>query len=200
MFSGCSRVGADPGQTRLTEFLQRSSRRAWGPERATAIMTAAETTLRLWGKDGMDFDELAADIAARAEGPTKAGDACLREALLMAADHARKIDPTLGARYHRLMVHAGKHHTSAVCTIAGVLLTCIAAGLRHNTRYELRDTDGTPITEQQGREIVAQRYAIPAETRTARRQLLGDTLHQTQAGSPPATQSPRNKAKDGSTG
>ncbi len=31
------------GRTRLTEFLQRSSRRAWGPERAAAIMTAAQT-------------------------------------------------------------------------------------------------------------------------------------------------------------
>lgn len=138
-------------------------------------MAAAETTLLLWGEDGMDFDELAADIAAearialsvseeiktldkriaalyeqvdpdgivpsapgvgpvgapqiagrlgeatrfanlaavrsfaglvphqdasgvaaRAGGPTKAGDACLREALFMAADHARKVDPTLG--------------------------------------------------------------------------------------------------------
>src|SRR5664279_5039347 len=51
------------GTTRLAEFLSRSSRRAWGPERAAALMEAAETTLRLWGEDGMDFDELAADIA-----------------------------------------------------------------------------------------------------------------------------------------
>jgi transposase len=34
-------------------------------------------------------------------GPTNQGDACLREALFMAADHARKVDPTLAARYQR---------------------------------------------------------------------------------------------------
>ena len=52
----------------------------------------------------------------RAGGPTKAGDACLREALFISADHARKIDPTLAARYKRLIVDAGKHHHSALCT------------------------------------------------------------------------------------
>jgi len=217
-------------------------------------MAAAETTLRLWGEDGMDFDELAADIAAearlalsvsdeiktldkriaalyeqvdpdrivrsapgvgvvgapqiagrlgdaarfanlaavrsfagrvphqdasgvaaRAGGPTKAGEACLREALFMAADHARKIDPTLAARYHRLMVQGSKHHNSAVCTLAGVLLTRIAACVRTRTHYQLRDTDGTPITGQQGRAIIAQRYAISPETRAARRQLVTTT-------------------------
>lgn len=118
--------------------------------------------------------------AARAGGPTKAGDACLREALFIAADHARKIDPALAARYHRLIIDAGKHHNSAICTIAAVLLTRIAACLRNTTPYKLRDTDGTPITEQQGRAIVAERYTIPAHTR----------CHQTTGSrpDPPATQ------------
>jgi hypothetical protein len=35
--------------------------------------------------------------------PTKSGDACLHEALFMAAGHARKMDPTLAARYQRLI-------------------------------------------------------------------------------------------------
>ncbi len=65
----------------------------------------------------------ASGVAARAGGPTKAGDACLREALFIAADHARKIDPTPAARYHQLFVENRKHHNSAVCTLAGVLLT-----------------------------------------------------------------------------
>jgi len=47
-------------------------------------------------------------------GPTKQGDACLREALFLAADHARKTDPTLAARYQRLMCDTGRHHTSAL--------------------------------------------------------------------------------------
>ena len=242
------------GEARLAEFFRRSSRGAWHHERAAAVMAAVDATLRLWGPEGMDFDALAADIAAEARlglavsdeikaldkritvlyeqvdpdgivrsapgvgrvgapqiagrlgnatrfanlaavrcfaglvphqdasgtaarhgGPTKAGDACLREALYMAADHARKIDPTLAARYHRLIVEAGKHHNSAICTIAAVLLTRIATCLRNGTLYQLRDTDGTPITEQQGRDIVAHRYTIPPAVRAARRQLTTTT-------------------------
>jgi transposase len=242
------------GRAHLAEFFRRSSRGAWHHERADAVVDAAETTLRLWGEDGMDFDALGDDIAvearlalsvseeikaldkriatlyeqvdpagivrsapgvgvvgapqiagrlgdasrfanlaairsfaglvpdqdssgqtARAGGPTKAGDSCLREALFMAADHARKIDPTLGARYYRLIVDSGKHHNSAVCTLAATLLTRIAACLRNGVPYELRDTDGRLITEQQGRTIVAERYTIPVKTRAARRQVNAPT-------------------------
>jgi len=102
-------------------------------------------------------------------GPTKHGDACLREALFLAADHARKTDPTLAARYQRLMCQTGRHHTSALCTIATVLLTRIVACLRNDTPYQLRDVDGSPITPEQGRAIVAARYQIPPEVRAARR-------------------------------
>jgi Transposase IS116/IS110/IS902 family len=101
-------------------------------------------------------------------GPTKAGDCCLREAPFIAADHARKVDPTLAVRYQRLML-AGKHHDSAVATLAAVLLTRIAACLRAATHYLLRDTDGRVITETQGRAIVAERYTVPPEVRAARR-------------------------------
>jgi hypothetical protein len=102
-------------------------------------------------------------------GPTKHGDACLREALFLAADHARKTDPILAARYQRLMCQTGRHHTSALCTIATVLLTRIVACLRNDTPYQLRDVDGSPITPAQGRAIVATRYQIPPEVRAARR-------------------------------
>jgi hypothetical protein len=46
----------------------------------------------------------------------------LRQALFMAAGQARRLDPTLAAKYHRLMVTAGKHHNSALCHIATTLL------------------------------------------------------------------------------
>jgi transposase len=101
--------------------------------------------------------------------PTKAGDAPLREALFMAADHARRIDPTLAARYHRLMSEAGKHHNSALCHISTTLLTRIVACWRTGTQYEIRDTDGTLITAAQGRAIVTQRYTVSPELRRQRR-------------------------------
>jgi transposase len=102
-------------------------------------------------------------------GITKAGDPGLRAALFLAADLARKVDPTLAQRYHRLVVDQGKHHTSAVCSIAAVLVTRIAACWRNDQRYVLRDVDGTEITETEGRAICADRYKIDPAVRAARR-------------------------------
>ena len=102
--------------------------------------------------------------------PTKAGDPGLREALFIAADHARKVDPNLAARYYRLMVQEGKHHNSALCTVAATLITRIAACWRNGQAYELRDIDGSLITETKGRQICAERFAITPEIRAARRQ------------------------------
>lgn len=236
------------GQARLGRWFQHHTRKAWGPERAAAVVAAAEATIALWGNDGLDFEALAADIAAEASialevseqialldrrirdlyteadpdgivlsvpgvgeilagqilgrigdptrftslasarsfsglvprrnssgltnqagGPTKRGDACLRAALFQAADAARKVDPQLAARYQRLMCDTGRHHNSATCTIAAVLLTRIVSCLRNGTPYELRDVDGTPVTPEQGRAIVTERYQIPTEVRAARR-------------------------------
>lgn len=102
-------------------------------------------------------------------GPTKAGDPGLREAVFLAAEHARKVDPTLAARYHRLIVEGGKHHNSAVCTIAGVLVTRLAACWRNGERYNIRDTDGNEITAEEGRAICADQFKIPPGIRAARR-------------------------------
>ena len=101
--------------------------------------------------------------------PTKSGDASLREALFMAADQARRADPTLAARYHRLMVHEGKHHNSALCHIAPTLVTRIIACWRAGTPYQMRDTDGTPLTAAQGRAIITERYRVSDDLRARRR-------------------------------
>ncbi len=111
----------------------------------------------------------ASGLSDHAGGPTKRGDACLRAALFMAADRARRVDPQLAARYQRLMADTGRHHNSATCTIATVLLTRIVSCLRNSVTYQLRDTNGQPITEAEGRAIVADRYEIPPEVRAARR-------------------------------
>jgi transposase len=111
----------------------------------------------------------ASGVNGRHGPPTKSGDAPLREALFMAANQARRIDPALAARYHRLMVHEGKHHTSALCHISTALLTRIIACWRAGTPYQIRDTDGTPLTTAQGRAIVARRYRVSDELRARRR-------------------------------
>jgi transposase len=101
--------------------------------------------------------------------PTKSGDAPLREALFMAANAARRTDPTLAARYYRLMVHQGKHHNSALCHLSTILLNRIIACWRAGTPYQIRDTDGSALTTAQGRAIIAERYHISDELRAQRR-------------------------------
>jgi transposase len=108
-------------------------------------------------------------LTGRHGGPTKRGDAVLRQALFMAASQARRIDPTLAAKYHRLMTEAGKHHNSALCHIATTLLTRIIACWRAGQPYQLRDLDGTPVTAEQARAIIADRYVIPKNLRTRRK-------------------------------
>lgn len=102
-------------------------------------------------------------------GPTKSGDALLREALFTSADIARRIDPTLAQRYHRLMTEAGKHHVSALCHIAPTLLARIVSCWRSGEHYVIRDIDGTVLTVEQGRQIVAERYTVHPELRALRR-------------------------------
>jgi transposase len=129
--------------------------------------------------------------------PTKSGDAPLREALFIAADHARRADPTLAARYHRLMVTSGKHHNSALCHISTTLLTRIIACWRAGIPYQLRDTDGTPITPAQGRAIITQRYRIPAEVRAQRRTShtkTGTSRRSKESPGAPTPARPRNHA------
>jgi transposase len=92
-------------------------------------------------------------------GITKAGDPMLREATWIAADMARRADPQLAAKYVRLM-NTGRHHDSAICHVATALLTRIASCLRAGQPYIIRDLDGTPITEAQGRHIVTTHHQV----------------------------------------
>jgi transposase len=95
---------------------------------------------------------------------TKAGDPLLREMLCTAADQARKIDPQIAAKYQRLMT-GDRHHDSAICHLATLLVTRIATCMRTGRPYALRDVDGTAITEAQGRLIVKERYQIEPRRR-----------------------------------
>jgi transposase len=231
------------GQARLARFLIARSRGTWRHDHAAGLLLAAKETLTLWDEHGMNFAELAEDIAHEAEqalfvtrqikqiderianlyadadpdgivasapgvGPvisaviagrlgnphrfsslaavraysglvpklsqsgvsktesniTKAGDPLLREMLFTAADQARKVDPQLAAKYHRLMA-GDRHHCSAICHLATLLLTRIATCMRNGEHYVLRDVDGTVITETQGRTLVTERYQIDPRRR-----------------------------------
>ncbi|WP_433167224.1 IS110 family transposase [Kribbella sp. CA-247076] len=107
-------------------------------------------------------------LSGKHGGPTKRGDALLREALFMSANQARRYDPTLAAKYHRLMVEAGKHHNSAMCHIATTLLTRVAACWKTQTSYQLRDVDGRLIDKTEAKAIIALHYTVPDHLRRAR--------------------------------
>jgi transposase len=236
------------GRKRISVLIIKMSRGNWREDKADDLLAAAEETLALWAAGGLDFAELAEDIAAEVRvikaltaeieaveerieslydqvdpngivlsapgigvtlaagilgrtgdlrrytnlaglrsftglvpkidqsgladhhgGPTKAGDPGLRQALYLAAEQARRVDPTLAVRYRRLVVDCGKHHNSAICSIAPVLITRIAACWRNGERYILRDTDGNEITEEQGRAICAEQFKVTTEERARRR-------------------------------
>jgi hypothetical protein len=107
-------------------------------------------------------------VSGRHGGPTKRGDHLLREALFMSANQARRLDPTLAAKYHRLMVDNSKHHNSALCHIATTLLTRVVACWRAQTAYQLRDVDGRAVNSQEARAIISERYVIPEKIRQTR--------------------------------
>jgi transposase len=125
----------------------------------------------------------ASGVTGRHGGPTKRGDASLREAVFLAADQARRCDLSLAARYHRLMVETGKHHNSALCHVAAALLTRMVACWRAGEHYSIRDVDGTVVGAAEGRRIVRERYTIPAEVRAARRTGGGDGTSRRNQGS-----------------
>jgi hypothetical protein len=107
-------------------------------------------------------------VSGRHGGPTKRGDHLLREALFISANQARRLDPTLAAKYHRLMIDCGKHHNSALCHIATTLLTRVVACWRAQIPYQIRDIDGRAITNDEARAIIRERYTIPDKVRRSR--------------------------------
>jgi hypothetical protein len=86
---------------------------------------------------------------------------------------ARQRDPQIAAIYYDQMVNKGKdqmvnkgkHHTQAVCACATHLLDRVRVILAEDRAYELRDVNGTPITRQQARAIVLERYTVQKEVR-----------------------------------
>jgi len=96
---------------------------------------------------------------------TKAGPDLVKKYAYINAEVARQWDPQIAAIYHDQMVNKGKHHVQAVCHCATHLLDRVRAVLRDDRPYELRDVDGTPVTWQEARSIIAERYQVPEEVR-----------------------------------
>jgi hypothetical protein len=96
---------------------------------------------------------------------SQAGPDLLKKYAFLGGGVARRFDPQIARVYHRQMMHKGNHHNQAVCACATHLLDRIRVVLLEDRPYELRDVDGTPVTPQQARAIIAERYTVPEEVR-----------------------------------
>ncbi len=125
---------------------------------------AAHRQFRGW--HGMVPDSRqSSDSEAKGLSITKAGPNLVKKYAYLDADVARQWDPQLAAIYYDQMVHKGKHHNQALCTCATHLLDRVLTVWREDRPYEVRDVDGTPVTWEEARHIIATRYTVPPEVR-----------------------------------
>jgi transposase len=109
---------------------------------------------------------------------SKAGNRLLRATLVRAADNARRCDPQLARLYYQQMVERGKDHLGAVCVVAAHLAERAWTVMDRGMPYVLCDTDGTPVTPQQAKQIIAERWTVPEQVRRRRRSRKGKAPQQ----------------------
>ena len=109
---------------------------------------------------------------------SKAGNRLLRTTLVRAADNARRVDPQLARIYYLQMVERGKDHLGAVCVVAAHLAERAWTVMNRGMPYVLCDTDGTPVTAEQAKAIIAERFTVPEEVRRRRRSKKGKAPQQ----------------------
>ena len=96
---------------------------------------------------------------------SQAGPDLVKKYAFLGGGVARRFDPQIAAVYHSQMTRKGQHHNQAVCACATHLLDRVRVILLEDRPYELRDVDGTPVSPEQAKAIVAERYTVPEEVR-----------------------------------
>ena len=109
------------------------------------------------------------DTDRKGQPMSKAGSSLLRTTLVRAADTARKLDPQLARIYHVQLVERGKDHLGGVCVVAAHLAERAWAVMARGMPYVICDVDGTPVTPDEAKAIIAERYTVPADVRARRR-------------------------------
>ena len=99
---------------------------------------------------------------------TKAGPRLLRSQLVQSANTARKLDPQLAAIYHAQMTQRGATHRKALCVVAARLAERGWLTLARGEPYVICDLEGRPVTPEQARRLIAERFTVPAEVRRRR--------------------------------
>jgi hypothetical protein len=109
--------------------------------------------------------EQSAESEAKGLHVSQAGPDLIKKYAYLDAEIARRYDPQIAAIYYDQMMRKGKHHKQAVCACATHLLDRVLAVLRADKPYEMRDRDGTALSNQQARELIVERYTVPQEVR-----------------------------------
>jgi transposase len=100
---------------------------------------------------------------------TKAGPRLLRSQLVQSANTARKLDPQLAAVYHAQMTQRGATHRKALCVVAARLAERGWLTLARGEPYVICDLEGRPVTPEQARRLIAERFTVTPEVRRRRR-------------------------------
>jgi transposase len=130
---------------------------------------ASQKKLRGWS--GMiPASDQSGDVEKKGLRITCAGPDLIKKYAYINAEVARQWDPQMAAIYYDQMVNKGQHHNQAVCACATHLLDRVRAVLRDGRPYELRDLDGQPVTWQEARTIITERYQVPEDVRQRSRQ------------------------------
>jgi len=118
-----------------------------------------------------------ADAEAKGRSMTKAGPSIMKWALYQSGQIGRRYDPQLASVYYREIVHNGKNHKQAMGAVMSHIGARVLAVLRENKPYELRDTEGNPITWQDARRLILLNYQVPEEIKRDRRKrrTMGDS-------------------------
>ena len=86
-----------------------------------------------------------------------------------AAGTARRQDPQLARIYHRQMTERGATYLKACCIVAGHLAERAWAVLNRGTPYVICDNNGNPVTPDQAKQIIADKWTVTEATRKRRR-------------------------------
>lgn len=89
---------------------------------------------------------------------TKAGPATLKWALYQSGQIGRRCDPQLASVYYREMVHHGKNHKQAMGAVMNHMGARVLSVLWEDKPYELRDTQGKPITREEARKLILSNF------------------------------------------
>lgn len=100
---------------------------------------------------------------------SKAGSRLARATLIRAADWARKQDPQMARVYHQQMVERGADHLKACCVVAARLAERLWTVMHRRMPYVVCDVDGTPVTPEQAKHIIAEQWTVTEDVRRRRR-------------------------------